>query len=312
MDQGDILQLGQNKNNQNINSTPIIISSETRQDLFTNQINGNIISRLMSTKIVRFRLNSKCACTKSCRKPFYEVNTVATIDDENPQNENEQPLFLVEEDLGCSCWIFCQPIWFKFEIFDANTKELFSICETKSFPESVSECCGDNYLVYPPIYNYKAGNPNDYSLVNRYDSRSFYRTYEYLEQSYYKIGEPYFPKEVGCCDDCCSCYCQKKADKCSCFCDCGCCETVIVDKRTYIDIYNMNNESVGKFVKFYERTGCGSCANVKWFYEIYFPSDANEMLRLSLIGQMIFFIHFGIAEFGILPYTKDNLSLFLS
>lgn len=47
----------------------------------------------MSTKIVRFHRNSRCAFVKSCRKPFYEINTVATIDDTNPQNENEQPLF---------------------------------------------------------------------------------------------------------------------------------------------------------------------------------------------------------------------------
>ena len=178
----------------------------------------------------------------------------------------------------------------------------------------MNECCGDNYTVFPSIYNYKTNNPNDYSLVNRYDSRSFYRTYEYLEQSYYKIGEPYVPKEIGCCDNCCSC-CFKKANVstgCSCSCCCCCdCETVMVDKRTYIDIYNMNNESVGKFVLYYEKTGCGSCANVTCFYEIYFPPDANEMLRLSLIGQMIFFMHFGKTKFGVLPGTKDNLDLFL-
>ena len=175
----------------------------------------------MSTKIVRFRRNSKCAFVTGCQKLFYEINTVATIDDLNPENENEQPLFLVEEDPGCSCWIFCQPVGFKFEIFDANTKELFSVCETKSFPESVDECCGDNYIKMPHIYNYKAGNPNDYSIINRYDSRSFYRTYEYLEQSYSKIGEPYVPKESSCCDNCygyCRCCCQSDTG-----CSCDCC-----------------------------------------------------------------------------------------
>ena len=89
MNQGEILQLEQNRRNQNINENPIAFSTDTRQDLINNQINGNLISRLMSTKIVRFRHNSKCAFVTGWQKLFYEINTVATIDDLNPENENE-------------------------------------------------------------------------------------------------------------------------------------------------------------------------------------------------------------------------------
>ncbi len=72
---------------------------------------------------------------------------------------------------------------------------MFSICETRSSGEVIKECCQDDYIILPTIYNYLAGNPDNYSTVNQYDTRSYYRTFEYSQQSYYKIGEPYVEKE---------------------------------------------------------------------------------------------------------------------
>ena len=75
----------------------------------------------------------------------------------------------------------------------------------------------------------------------------------------------------------------------------------------------MNNESVGKFAYYYDRIrSCCSDPEINTFYEIYFPPDANELLKLALIGQMIFFIHFKTSMFGILPGSSENLNLFFS
>ena len=332
MNQADVLKLGANKTNEEFSRNPNfqvnnIISTEIRQNFVPGNTFPNLLSRLMNTKIVRFRKKSRCACVTGCKKPFYEISTVLRIDDEHPENENEVPIFYVEEHIGCSCWIFCQPIGHKFEIFEANTKELFSICETRSSGEVIKECCQDDYIILPTIYNYLAGNPDNYSTVNQYDTRSYYRTFEYSQQSYYKIGEPYVEKEQTCSECCCECIlslpccccCRNNSNNdqtgcgCSCSCDCCKCESVIVDKRTYIDIFNMNNESVGKFAYYYDRIrSCCSDPEINTFYEIYFPPDANELLKLARIGQMIFIIHFKTSMFGILPGSSENLNLFFS
>ena len=74
----------------------------------------------------------------------------------------------------------------------------------------------------------------------------------------------------------------------------------------------MDNRSVGKYVKYYGVTGCYSCRKETLFYEIYFPPDANDLLRLAiLVGQMIFFIHNNKNYYGILPGSKDNLNQFI-
>ena len=73
----------------------------------------------------------------------------------------------------------------------------------------------------------------------------------------------------------------------------------------------MANQVVGKFAEYYDSSGCCCCLTKTLFHEIYFPPDSNEMLRLSLISQVIFFLHFHQKIFGTLPGTKDNIVQFI-
>ena len=207
----------------------------------------------MSTKMVRIHIGTKCECVSGCKKLFYQVNTISRIDDINRQNENEIPLFEVEQKIECPFCPSCRPTGVKFEFFDANTKQLFSVSEIREVGSAIKVCCGDNYFIYPDIYTFKCSNSNDQSVIKRYDTREFYRTYEYLQQPYYKIGKPYVPKEETCsCTDCCCCPTSLP----SCSCDCCCCSNTVVeiDKRSYIDIFNMTDQSVGKFVEYNDIT----------------------------------------------------------
>ena len=182
----DILKLEQNKNIQQSRSIPnasanIFMKSEDRQDFNPINVtnipnplidNGDAFSKLMNTKMVRIRLNSKCACVKEGRKNFYIINTISKIDDINPENENELPLFEIEEHVGCFLSQCCEPEGVKFDVFESMTKQLNAVIETRQNITKIQECCcccGENYDVYPPIYNYKCVNPNDISTVKQYD-----------------------------------------------------------------------------------------------------------------------------------------------
>ena len=271
----------------------------------------------MGTKIVRIRFATKCACVKGCKKLFYQVNTVSKIDDIHPEAENEIPLFDVEEAPQCNlCEICCPPV-VKFELIDAASKQHFSVFETRAQPDRVRVCCGESYYVFPPVYNFKSANPNEVAIVERYDSRSFYRTFGFPEQPLYKIGEPYIPVEVTCtCRRCCAALpccagcCDETPVKDEPCCE-GCCPSAPVDKRRYIDIFNMAGQSVGKYAEFFDVQGCCCCVTKTLFYEVYFPADANDMLRLALLSQMILFLHFQQNLFGTLPGSKDNLAKFI-
>ena len=138
-----------------------------------------------------------------------QVNTISRIDGINRENEQELPLFEVEENQDC-----CKIEAIKFDFVDATTKQLFSASEMREFPKRISPCCDESYIDYPFIYNYKLSNRSNYSHIDQYDSRSFYRTYNYSGQSYYKIGEPYVPKEATC-GECC-CYCITSLPCCIC------------------------------------------------------------------------------------------------
>ena len=347
-----MLTLEENKNGIVMNEYQI----QSRTNLERNQetLPANPLSaRLMNTKIVRIHPGSICACVTGYKKIIFNINTISRVDDREPANENETPLFYVEEKLSCSfcCFGRCKPFEITFEIFDAITKELFSTSTINQFDKRIDICCGDKYTIYAPICNFKANNPGDMSIVSRYDSRSFYRTYDHLGQSHYKIGQPYIEKEKKCCDECslycfCSympiigcciicCKCEKSNNpppktsgcKCDCSgcCDCCCCcccccqEKIegkveeIIDKRIYIDIFNMLDQSVGKFAYLFEKGIC--CQSDKLFYEIYFPPDATEMVRLALIAQIIFFFKFRVTgnnAFISLPGSRNNIEQFMS
>lgn len=278
---------------------------------------GSASSRLINTKMVRIRMEKKFACNfNSCTKPYFAVNTISRIDDNNHQNENETPLFEAELHIP-----FCCPEPMKFEFIDAQTKQVFSTSRNNDNGKRVYSCCcfGENYYIFPDIFHSKTSNPNDFSVTKCYDSRSFYRTFEYQGGVFYKLGKPYVPVDKKCCDcDCCCCCCCKKEEEivvkeescCSC-CD-ECCKKAQYQKRTYVDIFNMSNQSVGKYVRYYDESGCLCCQSTTYFFEIYFPSDANEMLKLSLIGHLIFLLQVGTNIFSTLPGSEGNLALFLN
>ena len=290
---------------------------DNKNPIKTTENQNQLSERLMYAKIVRIHPGTKCACVKNYSKLIFYINTISRIDNQEPANEKETPLFYVEEELPCSfcCFGECSNFCFKFNIFGAITKELFSESSINTSDSVIDNCCADNYIVYAPINNTKF-NTCGISTINRHDSRSLYRTYEISEQSYYKIGEPYVEVEppccecsllcfcsyipiIGCCIRCCKCNCQdfKKED----------------DKRHYIDIFNMNDQPVGKFAFLHEKPTC--CKKGRYFYEIYFPPDANEMIRLALIGQILFFSKFKdicMNAFASYPGSKDNIEQFMS
>lgn len=328
----DILTIEVNKGNR----------VESKEKFENNQLNekGNeensnfalekeITSRLMNTKIVRIRPGTICACNKGFKKLIFNINTISKRDDQDPNNENETPLLYAEEFIFCSCLCFgsCSPEHTAFHLYAPNTKKLYSMCNLTDVWEKIEECCEEPYYKLPSIHNMKPSNGKDESLIKRYDTRSVYRTYDYLGQSHYKIGKPYVKeKEPGCCEaflytlsslPCCFCFkiciCNHKEKLLNLNGCCCCCRDefgVIDDKRTYIDIFNMNDESVGKFALYF-RKGI-LCQNDELFYEIYFPPDANDMIRLALISQILFFHKSGGGYFGTLPGSRDNLEQFIN
>ena len=62
------------------------------------------------------------------------------------------------------------------------------------------DCCcySEGHYEYQDIITNRIGNEMDISLTKQYDSRSFYRTFEYQGRAYYKIGKPYV-KDTNCC-----------------------------------------------------------------------------------------------------------------
>ena len=71
MNQADVLKLGANKTNEEFSRNPNfqvnnIISTEIRQNFVPGNTFPNLLSRLMNTKIVRFRKKSRCACVTGC------------------------------------------------------------------------------------------------------------------------------------------------------------------------------------------------------------------------------------------------------
>lgn len=259
---------------------------------------GSPDARIMNTKIVRFRLGQRSECNcNGCKAFFLIINTVSRIDDANPQNENEMPLFETEYvPPGC-----CDNS-ITYNLMIPQSKTVYGTSKTVGLPIKVNNCCGESYYQLPPVHNFRASNPADSSIINRHDTRSFYRTFEYMMNSYYKIGKPYV--EPPCCDSCCKCQPTQSTK-------CVCCPKVEIVKRIYMDIFNMFDQRVGKFVSFHDVNGCCCCETHNEFYEIYFPADANLMLRLALIGQMIFFFHFGTNLFGSLPGSSDDIGQFI-
>ena len=161
------------------------------------------------------------------------------------------------------------------------------------------------------ILNYKANDSKTQSIINRHDSRAIYITYEYLGQAYFKIGKPYEEKENNCC-----CCCSKVDDTQANLKDNdtqekkGFCESYI--ERSYIDIFNMNDQLEGKFAYCNEKNK----PFAKTFFEIYFPPEANELIRISLISQCIFLFKIQSFQremfFAYLPGTKPELIKFYS
>ena len=258
---------------------------------------GSSSSRLINTRMVRIRYETKFVFCNS-EKRNYQINTISCIDDNNPQNENEGPLF--EAELAIP---FCCPQPPQLNINDAQSKQPYAHCRFDGKPTEQYDCncCGEEtYIEHPNMISNKIGNEIDISVTRCYDSRSFYRTFEYKGKPYYKIGKPY----TG--ENSCPC-CEKKAEDNRPCCNC-CCDKNAIEKRIYVDIFNMSNQCVGQFVRFLDQTGCCCCLKTNIFFEVYFPSDANELLKISLIGHFLFLNYF--SELWTLPGKKEDLASF--
>ena len=73
----------------------------------------------------------------------------------------------------------------------------------------------------------------------------------------------------------------------------------------------MQDQMVGKFAKLNE-SGCCCCVKGEYFYEVYFPPDANDILRLELIAQILFFVKFGMNLFGVLPGSRAGIEQWIN
>ncbi len=294
-----------NKDKNEITSKPL----EVKPIQTTSGEISDISSRLMTSKIIRIHPLSSDCC-KGCNQISLAINVISRIDDENPTNENETPLFRVEENTSC-CRSCKNCFKFHFYAHDSNNESVLYVSEIKDKIKIINSCCCcDFYYELPDILNYKANDSKTQSIINRYDSRTIYRTYEYLGQAYFKIGKPYEEKENNCC--CCSKVDDTQANlkdndtqekK-------GCCESYI--ERSYIDIFNMSDQLEGKFAYCNEKNK----SFAKTFFEIYFPPEANELIRISLISQCIFLFKFPSFQrerfFAYLPGTKPELIKFYS
>ena len=295
-----------NKDKNEITSKPL----EVKPIQTTSGEISDISSRLMTSKIIRIHPLSSDCC-KGCKKIKIDINAINRIDDENTTNENETPLFRVEENTSC-CRSCTNCFKFHFYAHDSNNESVLYVSEIKDKIKIINSCCCcDSYIELPDILNYKANDSNTQSIINRHDSRTIYRTYEYLGQAYFKIGKPYEEKENNCC-----CCCSKVDDTQANLKDNdtqekkGCCESYI--ERSYIDIFNMSDQLEGKFAFCNEKNKCCS----KTFFEIYFPPEANELIRISLISQCIFLFKIQSFQremfFAYLPGTKPELIKFYS
>ena len=294
-----------NKDKNEITSKPL----EVKPIQTTSGEISDISSRLMTSKIIRIHSPSSDCCI-GCKQISLAINVISRIDDENPTNENETPLFRVEENTSgcCSCTNFFK---FHFYAHDSNNESVLYVSEIKDKAKIINSCCCCvSYIELPDIFNYKANDSKTQSIINRHDSRAIYITYEYLGQAYFKIGKPYEEKENNCC--CCSKVDDTQANlkdndtqekK-------GFCESYI--ERSYIDIFNMSDQLEGKFAFCNEKNKCCS----KTFFEIYFPPEANELIRISLISQCIFLFRFPGTRreefFESLPGSDSDLTKFYS
>ena len=110
---------------------------------------GSIESRLMNTKIVRLRISERCECNcHGYKYLFYIVNTVSRIDDLNPKNENEMPLFEVENTISKYC---CLDLGVKYKFLDPKTRTVFGNCESSGFPKKIKDECSGDYFELPPL-----------------------------------------------------------------------------------------------------------------------------------------------------------------
>ena len=157
---------------------------------------GSSSSKFINTRMVRIRYGTKCS-VEECRttKPFYQINTISAIDNNNPQNENEGPLFEAELTFPIPYCCYPPP---KFNIYGAQTKQPYALCRFDGYGEEHFSCCcfGERYTEIPNMISNKIGNEIDISTTKCYDTRSFCRTFEYQGTPYYKIGKPCLKDDI--------------------------------------------------------------------------------------------------------------------
>ena len=109
----------------------------------------------MNTKIVRLRIDKRCKCNcNDCKELFFTVSTVSRIDDRNPENENEMPLFEVQKTIEKLC--FCYDDRLKYNLLDPKTKMLYGYSDS-GFPSKQNDCFFGDYINLPTLSIIKAG-----------------------------------------------------------------------------------------------------------------------------------------------------------
>ena len=70
----------------------------------------------------------------------------------------------------------------------------------------------------------------------------------------------------------------------------------------------MSDQCVGQYVFFFDQPCC--CSTIESFAEVYFPSDANELLKVALVGHLLYILTIGLNIFYFLPGKKEDLPSF--
>ena len=284
-----LVNLDQIKYQKEITSKPL----ESKQIKTTSFESKFLSIRLMASKIVRiFPLISDCCM--GCKQCNFTIDTIIMQEIAEQLIDYDLPLFRVEQIITCPYRCTGFPIKFHFYSHKSNNEKVLYMTEVKDRPIFHLHMCDLDYFELPDILIYKANESNAQSIIKRYDNRTIYRTYEYLGQIHYKIGKPHAHKEPTCTEGMNHFFSHFPCFLCSYLCSKICYmprneqrrwEPRIFKEKIYIDIFNMENQIVGKFA-YYRGRDCCCPTN---FFEVYFPPEANEMIRISLISQCLFF-----------------------
>ena len=122
---------------------------------------GSTASKLANAKMVRIRMSTKCSVPDvTWKKPYYQINAISTIDDNNPKNENEVPILEAEKTSRRFC---SGPTEFTF--YDANSKQPYSTSRYNGdIIKAKFNCCEKFGVVYS--FAKKMSKNNNFVLLD--------------------------------------------------------------------------------------------------------------------------------------------------